>query len=271
MIFFLPGCYGNYLTKCLYVFTHLNQETPGAFTFGTHGHSHDFAKNSAYNKVIGCFHYGTTVDLPEISPETRTVCLTANAGHRLDYYDNQFAKLSNLDIKQHLPHFFDHIETSHKLLEGWRPKNLSDPEPWIVREWCSFWLPQCLREGYNVPVPDCLSKDIVFDCQQLFHDFVEVFVQITLELDLKITCPLETIKKTHTQFLALQTFNGMQDRCEKFVGDVLSDACSLSPCQTIFDQAYVQSLLRDRGHELYCDGLDAWPGTARELQQLLHR
>ena len=68
-----------------------------------------------------------------------------------------------------------------------------------------------------------------------------------------------------------QKYHNMQIRCEQFVDDTINQINSVSPCASLFDEAYVQYQLRNRVYEIRCDNLDIFPGTSLELNKYIFK
>jgi len=80
---------------------------------------------------------------------------------------------------------------------------------------------------------------------------------------------LNNVIRTHSSFLSKQRHHNAQNKCNRWVKNIIADNQSISPCRTIFDEAYVQAKLRDNGYEIKCDGLDIFPKNSEEMHKLI--
>jgi hypothetical protein len=110
----------------------------------------------------------------------------------------------------------------------------------------------------------------VIDTQDIFLNFVRTLHIICQILNLKIDIIESEIEKNHMRFLNLQKYHNSQIKCQQWADDIINGVDSCTPCQTIFDEAYVQYLLRDSGFALQCDGLNNFPGTSLAMKELVY-
>ena len=91
-------------------------------------------------------------------------------------------------------------------------------------------------------------------------------------LDLTLKVNDDYMEMTHNVFIKHQQFHGSQIACIEWVKCVINGRIDIqSPCQTIFDEAYVQSLLRKQKFEIKCDGLNIFPTSSFELHNLIYK
>ena len=91
-------------------------------------------------------------------------------------------------------------------------------------------------------------------------------------LDLTINIESDLILKDNKNFSSLQYYHNIQLKCLEWVKSCLTNTQSLlSPCKTIFDEAYVQHLIRQSGNEIQCDGLTAFPATSDEMKLIIYK
>jgi hypothetical protein len=88
--------------------------------------------------------------------------------------------------------------------------------------------------------------------------------------DVTVTAEDATMRLNQSNWMARQVYHNSQSRCNKWVQDVVEDIETVSPCQTILDEAYVQYCLREQGYEIHCDGLDIFPTNSRDLRELIY-
>ena len=270
-IFFPQGCYGTYLTRCLYNYTTLR---PGAFTplsFDNAGSSHDYYDDPNINlEVIRCSHFDKNL----IADNSRKLVILPIELHQLDYYNNQFVKQHKNQLISYIKEQLSADTIKQKLESGWNYTQEFDDQPptWILREFFSFWIVDCFRDGYSLKDYRSIIADVVIDTQDIFLNFEKTFEKVCQALGLQINIEQTIITKTHQDFLSKQRFYSSQLKCQQWVYDAIKgNINTLTPCQTIFDESYVQYLLRELGYELRCDGLDIFPETATALHKLIFK
>lgn len=205
-----------------------------------------------------------------------TVVILPVKQQRLDYLNNAFMKYNKGDIIKNLletvgPQGIDEI--SHKLSQGWNyTGGFSHTTPrWIVREFVSTWISELLNDCYSekkyqlVPNKLCITtNDILLDCQNTLLKVFDV-------LNLQSKVSESDIMTNHQDFLNAQKYVGSQIRCDQWCDDVLKGKYSNTPCQTIFDEIYVQDRLRTKGFEIKCDKLDEFPLTSTALIEIIYK
>ena len=122
------------------------------------------------------------------------------------------------------------------------------------------------KEKYQlVPNKLCITtNDILTDHQNTLLKIFHV-------LNLQSMVPESEIVSNHLNFLNAQKYVGSQRKCEQWCNDILNGITTESPCQTIFDEVYVQDRLRTQGFEIECDGLDVFPSTSSELKEIIYK
>ena len=201
-----------------------------------------------------------------IIDDRKTILISPDSSHRLDYFDNQFLKENFGNLITYLKVVSPGGEFDKHLKEF--NTNIEEASQWQIREYISFWLDDCLTNGYNLqkyqrPGIFLLSSVEFFD-----NKFKDTFTEIAKLLNLTVT-NLTQFVEHHAKFIELQKFNGIQIRCKSWVDDVISGVENSSPCITIFDEAYVQHLLRNSGFEIRCFELNEFPKNSTELRKLI--
>lgn len=268
-----PGCYGTYISRCLYHYTDLGFIPGWSMTFDSTGSSHDFRqiKQNAASGVCNMHQDRWS----EISFDQKQIVIAyADSAHQLDYYNNQFTKQTGSDLTQHLLMHLSKQEITHKLLEQWHYNGPLHLVPrWIMREFLSFWLDHSWQDGYNVEKYVSIPHAVAFCCEDLSDtNWQLLLTQICNILDLELLETADNIQHNHDNFMRCQIFHGIQNRCEQFVEACISNTKLISnPCITIFDEAFIQCKLRDLGWEIKCDGLDIFPSDSMELYRIIDK
>jgi hypothetical protein len=260
------GCYGTYVAKCLYYHTSLGSGPKPDFVFDDVGSSHDFRSILSTTEVISVSHSFEKSDIDD-----KIVVLVPSVTNYLDYYNNQYAKEARKDIWSFI---FSHFQQEHlqeKLGVMWEYSgDIYHTPRWILRELLSFCIDDFLSASYGADKDH--GKDVLLiECRDLFMDFYLLIENISTSLGLTITSTKEEILAIHEKFIDAQSYHNSQNRCVEWVESVYSNVKKQSPCQTIFDECYIQSRLRKNGWLLKCQDLDSFPSTNLELQHLLYK
>lgn len=273
-VLFPPGCYGTFLSKCIYELTDLSGKHSylGAevdFSFGAAGDSHDFRKNTNAKKFILAGHS----HILHQNYSDLIVSVLPCGEHFLDYYDNQLYKKERNQIVSYIKTMFSAAEIQQKLSDGWKYNDelQVDAPTWILREWCSFWLRDCLAASYDLELWSDLPAKVYVDTQELFSNLYDILKNITQKLDLNLIATSSQIELLQQEFIKAQRFHGIQNRCDAWVNRLLKGYDDPTPCLTIFDEAWTQHRLRCHGYEIQCDGLNQFPRNSTELSKIIYK
>ncbi len=269
-VYFPQGCYGTYLAKCIYNYTDLRTEPFEKFTFDVSGSSHNFwsKKRQLYSKIT----YGH-FDSPECNVNAEHVVVVyANPNHLLDYYNNQFCKVQYADLINWIGLQLSAEEAQLKLSTKWHYHGgLDEHVPrWIMREWCSFWISDLLQTIYDPANYSSFNSTVNLDAQNIFDNFVNTFQNVVSKLKLSIMIDVDIIHSQHLEFLSLQKYHASQFRCHQYLNNLLADRDGEIVVNTIFDEAYLQHLLRQNHLEIQCDGLNQFPSTIQQLKAIIY-
>jgi hypothetical protein len=267
-VLFSPGCYGTYLARCLYYYTNLRLEDYKGLDFDQSGSSHEFRKNKLANQVIWHGHLTTF----ECGDTDKTIILLPLQQHRLDYYNNQYHKQEKLHLINYLLSQFDGNDIVDKLKSGWGYNLPLGPDipRWILREFFSLWIADCLSNGYALDQYKEIPSRITVGTQDIINNFYNTFKRICQQCDLDITVTPELITETHNVFLKSQHYLNCQIECEQWVHDTIAGKDSIYTSKTIFDESYIQHIFITHGYEIKCDGLDTFPQHTSEMAQLIY-
>lgn len=267
-VLFPPGTYGTFLSSCLYLFTELSKpELRSTFDFSPVGDSHLIRKNKDYRSKIQVSHIPYLKHFDETKLElNRTVVIRSHPAHWLDYLDNQFIKQELGNFENFLMVLFPRNITNDKLKQF--NTSYESFAVWQMREYVSYWLVDCLRSWCDTAPYDSIGGRCISTVDLFDSDFVKTFSCIASDIGLSVT-DVEELYEHHQRFVTIQKFNNIQVKCEQWVDDVLDGKDTMSPCLTIFDEAYVQHLLRQRGFEIKCYLLNEFPTKSRDLSRLL--
>lgn len=266
-VIFAPGSYGTFLTSCLYKLTDLNQSSDRELVFDQKGSSHHNRDNINSSQVIRCGHLELKIDSND-----QVVVIVPHEDHKLDYYDNQFTKQENSDVISYILGQVNQTVINDKLLSHWKVHGLCANTPtWVVREWCSFWIQSCLDNGYDIESYKNLPACVHISTVDITENLVRTLAFLFDKLNLRAQVDTSTLIELQDRFIRNQKFNNMQIKCQQWINDTVQGFDSMSPCQTVFDESFVQHLLRLRGYEILCDGLNSFPTTASDLGRLIYK
>ena len=267
-VYFPPGCYGTYVTRCIYNYTNLREGPFVEFQFGSAGDSHQHRDNLAAKSSIKQGHIETL----SCTDTDVIVTVLPCKSNRLDYYNNQFFKQQHGKLIEYILSSLSSVDAEHKLATQWNYHGKFDETVprWIMREWCSFWINDVLEASYNATKYQALTSVVQLTTQDIFGNYIELLTEIVAKLELTFTVSLDIIHQQHKNFLLAQTFHNSQLRCEQYVQDLLDSTDTKIIVHSIFDEAYIQHLLRLNNLELRCDGLDLFPDTTQQLRNLTY-
>jgi hypothetical protein len=210
----------------------------------------------------------------KINTTNNIISLLPDVDHNLDYYNNQFFKQQHGAVISYILNQFSQDEIADKLFNHWGhtdPLNATVPN-WILREWCSFWITDLWNNTYSrknyLTIPNSIQVEVI----DLVSQFEQTFVDIVNKLKLTVNVDLSIIRDTHNVFLSKQQFHNSQLNCVQWVNLTLNtDIDSPINTLTIFDEAYIQHLLRQQGYEIKCDGLNEFPATTLCLKNIIYK
>lgn len=269
-VYFPHGCYGTYLSQCIYNYTNLRIEPFVEFTFDASGSSHYFwSKKQELYPIITYGH----IDSPECDVEADyTVLIRACSSHILDYYNNHFSKAQLGNLIGYIRKHMSPEEVEHKLNTQWNYSGKLDEHVphWIMREWCSFWISDVCQVTYDPAKYENVNATVELFTQDIFDNFFNTFQNIVSKCNLTVTVDSTTILNQHNKFLELQKFHHSQFRCHQYLFNLLSGRDGEIVVNSIFDEAYLQYLLRQNHLEIQCHGLNEFPSTIQQLKAITY-
>ncbi len=267
-IIFPPGCYGTYFSRCLYNYTDLSSCNEINFEFCEDGSSHLFRDHDQSKKLIWYGHLEDTV----LTPQDTVITILPVHDHYLDYYNNQFVKWEKSNVISYLQTQVIDREMKLKLSQNWNYQfnTLTEDIPkWILREWVSFWIVDVFKtiDSYKL-----IESDFQLDTQDIFENIFEKLVQCAKIIDKNLVADIDTIMNNQKKFIKAQQFHNSQIRCQQWVDQILNSPHDHpSPCITIFDESYVQHLLREQKFEIRCNQLNVFPSTSSDMKKIIYK
>lgn len=269
-ICFPPGCYGSYLSRCLYNYTNLRETEIDQFEFDENGSSHAH-RDSAHTNIkiqIGHLSFKTS-----FTHHDTTIVILPCSSHRLDYLNNQFTKHGQSQTITYLDSILKPQNIESKLRQGWNYNNTFDElvPAWILREFISLWITDYFNNVYSVERYQTVPHNVSITTQNIVLDLLNTIFKICKAIALTVEVDDEIILKNHLKFLNAQKYHESQIRCEQWCYDVLKGNSSLNPCRTIFDEAYVQYYLGTQGFEIQCNELNELPTISTDLKKIIYK
>jgi len=269
-IVFAPGTYGSYVLQSLYLYSEFGNKQNLKFNANT-GSSHDFRDSEVWKEHFTVMHLGQNTK-PAFTPNDKCISILPNCDHNLDYFNNQFIKQDHGYLINYILSHITESNFKYKLKSFWNynSEDLDNIPKWILREWFSFWIEDCWKNGYNKSDYEKLNSTFSFDANNLFVNHVNLFVHMMEKVSIKRVADLEQIEKNSNAFIKLQKYHNSQINCNKWVNDLCNGKVnSTNPCNTIFDEAYIQKKLRDKNIELLCHNLNEFPLYSGDMLQYL--
>ena len=264
-----PGCYGTYITRCLYHYTDIKNQLIEPMTFDQFGSSHVFRPIIPQSKLS--FKH---LENASWTDERKIVIILADNNHLLDYFDNQYIKQSLANTVEYMTGVWGIEFINEKICQWGYKKPFDETMPtWTLREFVSFCLTDCWKDGYNNDKYFSIAHSYCIKCQDIFNiNFYSLLLDIVNKLNLELITSYNDIVSNHKNFLSAQKFHGIQNKCDQFVNATInSDILVSNPCITIFDEAYVQHKLRVLGYEITCDGLNIFPDSSTTLNKIIYK
>lgn len=266
-VLFPPGCYGTFLAKCIYNFSDLREHQFEDFIFqNSSSHDHRLARHA--RSVINQGHLTNMV----IDNDDEVITVLPSNNHALDYFNNQFHKQQNQHLTNYILAHTSEDEFKNKLKTQWGYEGSFDFIPrWVIREWCSYWIQDVLDNSYNNAEEYKVVKSLYqLETQSLFIDFKSTLENVFSVLKLSFSVDTQSIERQHNRFVELQLFHNSEIKCNQLVNDLLTGVDSKILLQTVFEEAYIQHLLRSHNIEISCNDLNVFPTSTAQLKNITY-
>jgi len=276
-ILFPPGCYGTYLARSIYNYTSLRAGDYHNFTFDSTGSSHIHRQNldSKFKIIHGHLPRPNYITPLTFSNVEKIITILPLTSHNLDYCNNQYFKESKGSLINYIKLQLPISEINQKLNDGWGAYTdaLTDTTPqWVLREFFSLWIAEWFINGYSAKEYSEILSKIKINTQDIITNIEQTITDICYAFNLTINVTTKDILLNHQNFLIVQRYHNSQLKCDHWVDATINSSMSIdNPCQTIFDEAYVQHLFRTRGYEIKCDGLNIMPSTSTEMKKIIYK
>lgn len=268
LVLFPPGCYGTYVSRCLYNYTELSVDASVEFIFDKFGSSHVYRQNTPGVETVRPGHIEHYTN-PQ--PDDKIITILTESAHYLDYIDNQLTKQSQGDFIEYITLLFGNNGWYDKLHSKWGVNSQQDIPNWTIRELMSFYLVDCLKDAYATQPYKKINSVFEITTSDVFNKFLQTLTDMANALNIRLKASADLIIKNHNEFLSKQIHHNIQLKCQQWVDDCINFKSAESPCKTIFDEAYAQHLLRAHGYEIQCTGLNEFPTDSSELRKIIYK
>ena len=259
-VVFCPGGYGTYIAWSIYTYSELNKSGTIDLPFGPNGSCHLF-RNHVGSKTLPRIH-----ELPEA--ESNIVYIRPSRDRAIEYLDNQLTKHAE---------FNDYV-TLESILSNYKEKlslrwNSDVPEKWQERELLSFFLPDMFDDqmsGYlnaslnNFNAIQICSEEIFKDPKQLLNNIFTFF-------NLKSIDTIEKLEEVHRMYVDLQQNLNKGQIAVDYANAAINGKSFIIKNGSLYDEAWIQHLLREKGFEIKCYNLNKFPLCASKLTPLLKK
>lgn len=145
---------------------------------------------------------------------------------------------------------------------------------WVKREFLSFymidmWYDQIAwhDQSHWQQYPNCHM--ILVD--QLLTNFVETINNVRDAFNLSFVRPVTDLLPVHRELILMQHNINIGEVCNNIVSNTINGTEYQWLPLSIVGESWVQWQLRNLGYEIRCDGLDIFPTTTVQLQNLLYK
>ena len=268
-IVFPPGCYGHFLARCLFSFTNLDPAPFNDFSFDQTGSSHDIRRNPILRSKLTWQH----VETFDAGASDQVIVILPEPDHLLDYYVNQFVKQEESQMIRHLIKQVESDEVKMKLTDNWNIcfDDVGQVPRWAMREWLSFWIKDCVQSGYDRTKYESVNSVFKLGASALFENLLQVIQELSGVLELHVRVSDDDIQRQQCNFVRSQFLHNQQKRCEQWCHAVMhSEQNHEIMLHTIFEEAWIQHVLRVHDYQVKCDGLDVLPSSSKKMKSCVY-
>jgi hypothetical protein len=264
-VVFAPGCYGHYITACLYTFSDLN-DTGKPVLQDAVSNSHYIRQEPWFGTKLYCEH----PDVYAPGSCDHSMVLIPSSDHGLDYFVNNFVKTHSNSwsvwTRRHIPQ-----QVLQAKLDQWGMGiNSQSPPRWIQREFLSWHILSWISAGYDANQYRTMDHSVAIECRDLFGQLTPVLTAAAQRLGLRITAPEPVIESCHNAFRARQQYHGIQNRCKSWCDSVLSNTAADLEFDNLVAESWTQAYLRQQGFEVRCQDLDTWPSGSETMRSYIY-
>lgn len=251
-----PGTYGHYLGQFV---LEMITGNPTKYTVDSRGSMHNFRFAEARSKIINIAHS------PDYVRSDLVIAIDPDPMHAVDYLSNQLSKNFGYRLRWHFEELFGGGVIEEKVRDnyGIEVEKFDDIPRWTLREITSYCIPDLTNDLTQPFKIDGLHVSAT----EIITNFNSVLDQVASYLGLDSIQPNADICN---DYLQKQVFFNSQQRCKEWVEQVINRQQADAPILTLFEESYIQHLLREKGFELQCSGLDQFPSNTTDLRKVIY-
>lgn len=256
-VLFHPGSYGTYLSWCVFTYSELNCARKIDLPFSDVGSAHLFYHNEGI-QIVRPMH-----TLP--NEEKNIIFIEPLISKCLEYLNNQHMKA----------HDFDHADVLNlldyrkKINAQWHSESI---ERWQDRELLSFFLPDFFKNSVTEYTYDLTNynfikvtrDDIIYSLHDTILKILDFFKLTTIDT-------IKNLPAIHDKFVSLQKNINKDEIALKYAKAAINGKKFVIENCTLYDEAWIQHLLRMQGFNIKCWRLNQFPYCASDLTHLLEK
>ena len=288
-VMFTGGAYGTYIEYLLNTWTSQGEQTNQHVSpFTDKGNAHAYVGHHLVNMAgwreylnqkdtfrFVRFHPKTNSNenisnnIAEVSAQVNNaILIEVDSASKLLVLNNYYSKIwDNWEEHQ----FNDSIDISI-IYKNWPVKPntpLKDIPKWILREFFSYYLIPAWEDLIKMPktIPNNVFVLTVSDILTRFSRYrwpkMLTYCGLTENKD---------ITSIHATMLSTQKYVSHQRACDCIIDSILHDDVTYDYSEfalSFIDEVYLQHMLRGKGIELKCDGLNQFPSSTKKLLELI--
>lgn len=260
---FSPGSYGTYLSWAVNSYSNLNISREIHKPFGNNGSAHLYRRDLDKKKVKPS----------HLINEDYKNIIFIRPTNFLDYLDNQYAKQAEYDDSKFINGLMFDFE--EKIKTHWGIKDISKVSKWENRELWSFFLPEHFMSiqrqysEYESILTHSNNNVVYINAENILYHHLDVINQIFLKFKLEKIVNDDTILNLHNEYMGLQKHLNKTEYVNTIVDDCINGKYKEIANLSVYDEAMIQYLFRERGFELQCYNLNEFPKNTAELRKIL--
>jgi len=256
---FSPGSYGTFISWCVYTFSNLNKEEKIYSPFmESSGHNYRFSTG---------YYLVTPTHIPLDDLYQNYILVNCDDTKLINYLDNHFQKQLLSDLKAHLQLIFP--DAYEKLNRYWGP----NIEVWELRELLSFYLhdmfTQTRKQINDAQQQVSHNNCYIVNPEQFLIDCELELLNMLRYFNLQPNNLLNQINEYSADFIKKQQHFNKHELISNFVNQTILGNSTVIENLTMFDEAYIQHLLREREYEIKCYSLNEFPIDSVKLAEVL--
>lgn len=181
--------------------------------------------------------------------------------------DNKFTKITH---RKNLTDHFILVPEVRQNLKHWPVEDLENIEPWVLREWLSFYYYDSFKSecGMN-SISEFERIGKVITCEDLKDNFKETIKQCINYIGRELIREDE-LDPVYNVWIEKQYFVNSIDLVKNVVNSAINNKDLSWNNLTFIQEVWIQMLLREHGYELKCHGLNDFPCNTKQLRDIMY-